>query len=243
MRKCKNNSPKVIVILFAALAVLLAACSTPAAPPAATLTATAAPATSTPQPTATNASTLTPTEVVELVAPDQVWMEDEVFAVARTAGFEPVYELTYFPETVHIPWTVDADGNTVQGITSLDMCGDGSHANTEPPYLLFFKLLDGLPQKSIDLEIENFGATVWHGPNYALRTWANVPIPEQALGFIVTETVLEARETWFSIRKELGYDIPDFYPHLILPICEGLYEVYNSTFYKDTTWFMPGFNK
>lgn len=237
----KGMPSRFVLISLSLFALLVAACQSATMEEPQPVVVVEPTPTNTPEPTPTAVPTQEPTptnpapgEVEEFPSPDQVWMEEEVFAVARAAGFEPVYELTYYPETVHIPWTMDADGNTVQGITSLDMCGDGRGYGTEAPYLLWFKLHDGYPQWAMDKEVETFGTTVWRGPSYILYMWFGLSFPDSAIGFSGTDVP----GNWFELRGSLGHqDPPDVYPSLILPICPELAAEYEGP-YKDTGFGM-----
>lgn len=228
----KNTSFRSVLISLSLFALLVAACqsATMEEPQPAVVVVDPIP-TQTAVPTAT----LTPTEepnviptnpapgeVEEFPSPDQVWLEEGLFAFARAFHFKPVFDVAYYPETVTIPWTVDAQGNTVQGITSLDICGTGIDGDVDAPYIGWFRVGNGYPQDYVDSELTNRGMTSWIGPNFKL-VQIQMGLSPDAVGFVLVEELPRVKSLWLEAREEAGHDYyPELYPELVIPVCESL---------------------
>lgn len=188
--------------------------------------------TSTSMPTPTQEPTAT---VVEFAATDQERFLQEVFTADPDC--KVTYEVEYNPKYANsLPWTVDENGDMVQGITSLDLCGTPGQG----PYLAFFKVGDGwFPMEGEVLSLGRFST------DYYI---ASLPISHPALvvyeGFLAEDALLEdMQDFWVCVFKatsiqngisaEWVENNPMPYPAFYIPISGRFAEAWHQS------WFPP----
>lgn len=235
MRNYRMWKSTVARFAFAAF-VFLSACSAPSSSEAAptvlqdtaTTEATVEPS-STPEPVATVAE--------EFPSPDQEWLLNEVFPKVREGGCEPTWEASYdaFDKYVNsIVWTVDADGNPLQGLVALDFCAPEEPEDGIHHYLYFSTIGDGMPVESVEAQLAEpslEGQKYLIGPTFMITYQGTLPgeglpkhqyfvVPEWQLGFLSSEEELSGMRTQFNCAKgwleQLGIDHTKFYQYLYL---------------------------